>query len=187
VEFNEEFELSKLPVLFKRLPDDRYRIYLIEDGTARLVLDFLIRDGRPVEAPEDAGTEPGDGADDAAPGAESEMREGIDTDTMDDPGDATNAGASVRRQEAAVPAHGRPPTEQFRQANARELTSNPRSQEFAQRLGSMAYISQGTAILTTSMLGLTTHNGREKLIDQVIRRIGNGGAGDLNLGRLFRS
>ncbi len=47
------FELSKLPELFERLPDDRYRLYLIEeDRTERLVLEFLIRQGRPVEAPE---------------------------------------------------------------------------------------------------------------------------------------
>lgn len=44
------FELSQLPELFKRLPDDRYRIYLIDGQTERLVLDFIIRDGQPIEA-----------------------------------------------------------------------------------------------------------------------------------------
>ncbi|QEG01409.1 hypothetical protein Mal15_54850 [Stieleria maiorica] len=48
------FELSQLPELFKRLPDDRYRIYLIEGQTERLVLDFIIRDGQPIEAQTDA-------------------------------------------------------------------------------------------------------------------------------------
>ncbi|MCA9133745.1 MAG: hypothetical protein KDA45_11345, partial [Planctomycetales bacterium] len=44
------FELSQLPELFKRLPDDRYRIYMIDGQTEKLVLDFIIRDGQPVEA-----------------------------------------------------------------------------------------------------------------------------------------
>ncbi|MCO8121578.1 hypothetical protein NHH03_07510, partial [Stieleria sp. TO1_6] len=55
------FELSQLPELFKRLPDDRYRIYLIEGQTERLVLDFIIRDGQPIEAQsEDAVDVPAD-------------------------------------------------------------------------------------------------------------------------------
>nr|WP_236649097.1 hypothetical protein [Rhodopirellula sp. SM50] len=49
----EGFELSQLPELFKRLPDDRYRIYLIEGQTERLVLDFIIRDGQPIESQSD--------------------------------------------------------------------------------------------------------------------------------------
>ncbi|MCC9603439.1 hypothetical protein LOC67_23060 [Stieleria sp. JC731] len=44
------FEISQLPELFKRLPDDRYRIYMIEGQTERLVLDFIIQDGQPIEA-----------------------------------------------------------------------------------------------------------------------------------------
>jgi len=52
------FELSQLPELFKRLPDDRYRIYMIDGQTERLVLDFIIRDGQPVEAQQEtAGAE----------------------------------------------------------------------------------------------------------------------------------
>jgi hypothetical protein len=47
------FDLSKLPELFGRLPADRYRIYLIEDGTERLVLDFIIQQGQPLEVPEE--------------------------------------------------------------------------------------------------------------------------------------
>ncbi len=52
----EKFNPSKLPQLFKRLPADRYRIYLVEDGAERLVLEFVIEqsggEGRPVELPE---------------------------------------------------------------------------------------------------------------------------------------
>ncbi len=50
------FDPSKLPTLFKRLPADRYRIYLIEDNTERLVVEFVIErvgdEGRPIELPE---------------------------------------------------------------------------------------------------------------------------------------
>ncbi|MEO1529758.1 MAG: hypothetical protein AAFX06_30440, partial [Planctomycetota bacterium] len=44
------FELSQLPELFERLPDDRYRIYVVEGQMERLVLDFIIREGQPIEA-----------------------------------------------------------------------------------------------------------------------------------------
>ena len=52
------FELSQLPELFERLPDDRYRIYVVEGQMERLVLDFIIRDGQPIEAQsiDDAGS-----------------------------------------------------------------------------------------------------------------------------------
>jgi trimeric autotransporter adhesin len=50
------FDPSRLPELFKRLPSDRYRIYLIEDDTERLMIEFVIEqvgdEGHPVELPE---------------------------------------------------------------------------------------------------------------------------------------
>jgi hypothetical protein len=49
--------LTDLPALLRRLPDDRYRIYLMLEGSAeeRLVIDVLVRDGRPIEAAESIG------------------------------------------------------------------------------------------------------------------------------------
>jgi hypothetical protein len=43
--------LERLPMILRRLPDDRYRIYLMLDGGSeqRLVIDVLVRAGRPVE------------------------------------------------------------------------------------------------------------------------------------------
>ena len=41
--------LSDLPKLFSKLPDGRYRIYLSEDGRTRLVIDVVVRQGRPVD------------------------------------------------------------------------------------------------------------------------------------------
>ena len=46
--------IKNLQAVFRRLPDDRYRIYLIlEGGEARRVMDVIVRDGRPFE-PEEA-------------------------------------------------------------------------------------------------------------------------------------
>jgi hypothetical protein len=43
--------LERLPMILRRLPDDRYRIYLMLNGgeEERLVIDVFVRDGRPVE------------------------------------------------------------------------------------------------------------------------------------------
>ena len=50
--------LTNLPAVLRRLPDDRYRIYLLLEGgnEERLVIDVLVRDGRPVE-PDDTADE----------------------------------------------------------------------------------------------------------------------------------
>jgi hypothetical protein len=48
--------LNSLPRL---LPADRYRLYLDEDGAERLILDFTIQQGRPIEMPEPAPIEEG--------------------------------------------------------------------------------------------------------------------------------
>lgn len=50
-------DLSRLSRLFRRLPDNRYRIYLIqEDGATRLVMDVSVRQGR-VTDPSDTADE----------------------------------------------------------------------------------------------------------------------------------
>jgi hypothetical protein len=53
--------LSNLPAILQQLPDDRYRIYLILEGGSeeRLVMDVLVRDGRPVEPNETQALEEG--------------------------------------------------------------------------------------------------------------------------------
>ncbi|MEN1678599.1 MAG: hypothetical protein AAGJ46_03330 [Planctomycetota bacterium] len=56
------FNPSKLAKLFQLLPGDRYRLYLIEEGSERMVLDFVIEEvggeSRPVELPEQLDTVP---------------------------------------------------------------------------------------------------------------------------------
>jgi hypothetical protein len=46
--------LNDLPSLFKKLPDGRYRVYLSEGDHVRLVIDVMVRQGRPVDSSEDA-------------------------------------------------------------------------------------------------------------------------------------
>jgi hypothetical protein len=46
--------LNDLPKLFSQLPDGRYRVYLSEDGRTRLVIDVVVRQGRPVDPSEDS-------------------------------------------------------------------------------------------------------------------------------------
>ncbi|MEL6109615.1 MAG: hypothetical protein AAFU85_26705, partial [Planctomycetota bacterium] len=70
------FELSQLPELFERLPDDRYRIYMVEGQMERLVLDFIIRDGQPIEAgPLQSGDESVSDAEAALPLLDEDARE----------------------------------------------------------------------------------------------------------------
>jgi hypothetical protein len=47
--------LADLPAILRRLPDDRYRLYLmLEDGNEqRLIMDVLVRGGRPYEPTEE--------------------------------------------------------------------------------------------------------------------------------------
>ncbi len=50
--------LADLPAVLRRLPDDRYRLYLMLEGgnEQRLIIDVLVRGGRPVESASDADT-----------------------------------------------------------------------------------------------------------------------------------
>ena len=50
--------LNDLPGLFKKLPDGHYRVYLVEDGRERLVIDVMVRGGRPVDSSEDSSAPP---------------------------------------------------------------------------------------------------------------------------------
>jgi len=47
--------LSDLPGLFKKLPDGRYQVYLLEEGHLRLVIDVAVRQGRAVDPSGDSG------------------------------------------------------------------------------------------------------------------------------------
>ena len=50
-----ESQLNDLPSLFKKLPDGHYQVYLSEGGHERLVINVIVRQGRPVDSSEDSG------------------------------------------------------------------------------------------------------------------------------------
>ena len=67
--------LDNLRKLFKRLPDGHYRIYLIQpDGIERLVVDVIVRQGRSIDA-----------TDEAADAGESPAVDGAAADTVGAP------------------------------------------------------------------------------------------------------
>jgi hypothetical protein len=41
--------LNNLSDLFGKLPDDHYRLYYVEQGTERLIMDAVVRQGRPID------------------------------------------------------------------------------------------------------------------------------------------
>ena len=139
-ESGEGFELSQLPELFKRLPDDRYRLYLIDGQTERLVLDFVIRQGQPVEAQDDAGEGPQSGT----PAGE--------INEMDPLGDgATNRPAGIlpvgRASGPSVPADSH---QDPRAIEATELRLDAPIESHGsavERLGSVPVVSSGGVLL----------------------------------------
>ena len=155
------FELSKLPDLFERLPDDRYRIYLVEeDGAQRLVLDFLIRNGRPVEAPESEQSEqepeaaegeqarqPADGAA-VAPGQDAVEGDAVAPDDVE-----LRLNAPIRDGARTTPPASTTPT-------------------FAERFGSLP-LPQESAVLGATAISLATSAEWEQQMDRALARFGH--------------
>ncbi|MEM6471100.1 MAG: hypothetical protein AAF802_16190 [Planctomycetota bacterium] len=125
------FELSQLPELFKKLPDDRYRIYLIEGQTERLVLDFIIRDGQPIEAKADEveSTASVPSADPPEPS--------MDPEQIDD--DEIASKKAIKRN---------------KDQTSEELTE-PDQRTAMEQLGSVSMISAGGVVLTAQMMNQT--------------------------------
>ena len=46
--------LNNLPQLFSKLPDDHYRLYYVEQGTERLIMDVMVRRGKPIDPTDDS-------------------------------------------------------------------------------------------------------------------------------------
>ena len=46
--------LNNLPQLFNKLPDDHYRLYYAEQGTERLIMDVMVRRGKPIDPTDDS-------------------------------------------------------------------------------------------------------------------------------------
>jgi hypothetical protein len=194
----EPFDLTLLPDLFERLPDDRYRLYLYEDGTERLVLDFIIEQGQPVEAPElqqpelqQLEEQPAEDSDNI-PELGNPGGNGVDatgnSDTDQDDTDRADDPVRSRLPVNPVPAN---PGLQEKGADLRQLQRNwlpesvngrPMEASFAERFGRESVVSHGGLVITAAVLGHTAGPGkggkhrenqsREKSVDRIIRRFG---------------
>jgi hypothetical protein len=145
------FDPSKLPELFRRLPADRYRIYLIEDGTERMILDFIIQQGQPIETPEQETLEieemgPRDNATDAHDSAELQ--------NADD--------RPVARLEQATPRQALLPTG--------DTTTRRDSSLFAERLGNASFVSHGGVVLGAAALSYAASDRWEKSVERLMER-----------------
>jgi hypothetical protein len=162
------FNPSKLPALFGRLPADRYRIYLIEEGTERLILDFIIQGGQPVETLE--GIE------------ESGSTEGRDSPFGEDESPAEHlevqptAGRNNLQPRAATwPSDGDPPLTLPRslQAGTWSSTSLPESSaSFAEWLGQAPLFLHGGVIVSAAMLASRNNDRWEQSKDKLLERFG---------------
>jgi hypothetical protein len=143
------FNPSKLPALFGRLPADRYRIYLIEDGTERLILDFIIQQGQPIETPEVEEVEADPAADAANPFGDDQA----ESQNHDD-----GAAATIGHWLPAIPTP--PPAD----------ASSGGTASFAERLGNASFVSHGGVVLGAVALTYAAGDKWEKSIERLMER-----------------
>jgi hypothetical protein len=146
------FDPSKLPALFGRLPPDRYRIYLIEDGTERLILDFVIEQGQPVEVPESFEGDLG--------------------------GAALGPAETIEDNSAAVPAAFESDPES-RESEIEPVSIDVRrsaridaAESFAERFAEASFLSHGGMVVGAAALAATTAGRWEKSMDRVMEQFG---------------
>jgi hypothetical protein len=161
------FDPSKLPTLFGRLPNDRYRLYLKEDEAERLILDFIIQDGRPIE-----------------------MREEMEGGMIESPVDSGDAGSdqrgtlesdeSTQAGEADFGWHlpaGDGPSDEYdlpfdlprfeRHGNRLEA-----AESFAEKFGQASFLSHGGILVGAAALAASTSGRWEKSMDGVMEQFG---------------
>jgi hypothetical protein len=145
------FNPSKLPELFRRLPADRYRIYLIEDNTERLLLEFIIQQGQPIETPdiEDIEIEPPESAVDPFHDDDTNEQQQQDDRSAEATGDQLPAAAVLRSDEDAPRAD---------------------SASFAERLGNASFVSHGGLVLGAAALTYAASDRWEKSIERLMER-----------------
>jgi len=162
------FDLSKLPELFRRLPADRYRIYLIEDGVERLILEFTIQQGQPVEASE--------------VGEEMHLEEAEGNPFMGDDHDAqkleeqsSTTPGDHQFQIALSPNQGETITEGMLPQYLRLLYGQPSTQPsdvFAHWLAQAPFFAQGSIVITAAALAASHASCCEKVADQRMEHFG---------------
>jgi hypothetical protein len=162
------FDLSKLQELFGRLPADRYRLYLIEDGAARLILDFTIQQGQPIETSdvEESGNQ---GDDAGTPFKDDESGEPtIKVNPLEDNNLPVPPAALPVDDRAAGLAPGTDPLAELR---LDPVSARSRAAEsFAERLGNTSFLSHGGLVVGAAALAYTKSDRWEKSIDRLMER-----------------
>jgi hypothetical protein len=154
------FDLSKLHELFGRLPADRYRLYLFEDGTERLILDFTIQQGQPIETSDieesgNQGDDPGTPFNDDHPAEPSINVNPAENNELQ----GSPAGLPVDDRAAGLVFPADPVLARSRVADS-----------FAERLGNTSFLSHGGLVIGTAALAYTTSDRWEKSIDRLMER-----------------
>jgi hypothetical protein len=159
------FDLSKLPELFGRLPADRYRIYLIEDGTERLVLDFIIQQGQPVEMPDVEEVEPG-----LVP-ASAESIDSLPVELQNGVGTPAAGELNAPVNGATPPIENGTSLDRLRWDGLRfDSATAERTESFAERLGRSSFFAHGGIVAGAATLACATSTRREKAVDQLMER-----------------
>jgi hypothetical protein len=172
-----QFEnLSQLPELFRRLPDGRYRLYLHEDGTDRLVLDFIIEGGQPSEVP-------AQDHNNAAPAEDEPANQGQTGPNLQHDGSTTFANERVEPAETAGDLEsgalataaekgraGQPGV--VMQSDSGDSEERPALATFAEQLGQAALFFYGGVVISAASLGLADRDDCEKSVDRAIGRFG---------------
>jgi hypothetical protein len=166
------FDLSKLPELFGRLPADRYRIYLIEDGTERLVLDFIIQQGQPVEMPEVEEVEPGQ-----VPAAEGAI-DNAPFELQNEAGVPADGALNIPTNTLAPPLGNGTSHDAMRWGELRlDPSVGDRTNSFAERLGRSAFFAHGGVVAGVATLVCATSHPkgarREQAVDKLMERFDN--------------
>jgi hypothetical protein len=144
------FNPGKLRELFSRLPDDRYRLYLIEGEAERLLLDFVIQQGRPVEMQE---TDPTAPADDVSPSNQLEQPADTLLETGASPAPSETGASNTT---GIVPIQ----TEQYRPPS------------FAERVGRASFVSHGGVVLTAAVMSGAPRASHQASVDRLLAHFG---------------
>jgi hypothetical protein len=167
------FDPSKLPALFGRLPPDRYRIYLIEDGTERLILDFVIEQGQPVEVPEDFEGDVGPSTEETLErieetGAAVPIGNGVGWASPTDADHAITVGLAEAGAFDQDGGHCPP-------CNVVDIRRSSRidaAESFAERFAEASFLSHGGVVVGAAALAATTAGRWEKSMDRVMEQFG---------------
>jgi hypothetical protein len=163
----EKFNLSKLPILFGRLPADHYRIYLIEDHTERLILDFTIQQGQPIEIQETESPNSGinRGATDPFRDEVSPPAPGANQDNGGQPAEPIPVKSGARNGDDRQV----DPTRATRGANFGFKVSTS-ADAFAEKLGRTSFVSHGGIVVGAAAFAFARKGRWEQAMDRLMER-----------------